>query len=377
MFVMGLRDTEAEAREAIAASLSFTETLRRLGMCWSGGNYRTLRKWASAWGISTDHVDPDAARRRVLRRSPLPLDEVLVKGSTYSRGKLKERLYETRRKQRECELCGQGELWRGRRTALILDHISGDPLDNRLTNLRIVCPNCAATLDTHCGRKHARSPEPRECRRCGKPFVLKHSRQTYCSRECGQRWERTGRPIPGARRAVRPPYEQLLADVAATNWSAVGRKYGVSGNAIRKWVRDYERERAASVEADGAAGGGVPGPVGPAGSEVDAAEPAVHRRASGGAREDGLSIRRELVAAVREGDERGQVRGERVDRGVTQPRPILVLRYRGEELMRSDRASAEGVENLAFDAGEAGADVRKLLQEAFEAGDAEPRAGVG
>jgi hypothetical protein len=374
---MALRYTEAQAREAIAASLSFTEALRRLGMCWSGGNYRTLRKWAGAWGIPTDHFDPDEVRRRALRRSPVPLDEVLVKGSTYSRGKLKERLYETGLKQRACELCGQGELWRGRRMALILDHVSGDPLDNRLSNLRIVCPNCAATLDTHCGRKHARSPEPRECRRCGKPFVPKQSKQAYCSRECGQRWERAGRPIPGARRAVRPPYEQLLAEIAATSWSAVGRKYGVSHNAIHKWVRDYERERAASVEADGATGVGVPGPVGPAGAEVDPAEPAVDRRSGGDAGEDGVSVRRQLIAAVGDGDERGEVRGERVHGGVAQPPRILVLRYRGEEPMRRERAVAKGLEDLAFDTGEAGADVRKLLQQAFEAVDAGPCAGVG
>ena len=77
---------------------------------------------------------------------------------------------------------------------------------------------------------------------------------------------------------VRPAYQQLIVEVAEMGWSAVGRKYGVSDNAIRKWVRAYERERA-SVEADRAAGGGVPGPVGVAGSEVDSAEPAVDRRA--------------------------------------------------------------------------------------------------
>jgi len=42
---------------------------------------------------------------------------------------------------------------------------------------------------------------------------------------------------------ARPPYEQLVAEVAATSWSAVGRRYGVSDNAVRKWVRAYERER--------------------------------------------------------------------------------------------------------------------------------------
>jgi hypothetical protein len=37
--------------------------------------------------------------------------------------------------------------------------------------------------------------------------------------------------------------EELLAEVAATSWSAVGRRYGVSDNAVRKWVRAYEAER--------------------------------------------------------------------------------------------------------------------------------------
>jgi transposase-like protein len=37
--------------------------------------------------------------------------------------------------------------------------------------------------------------------------------------------------------------EALLAEIGASSWCAVGRKYGVSDNAVRKWVRQYERER--------------------------------------------------------------------------------------------------------------------------------------
>jgi transposase-like protein len=40
-------------------------------------------------------------------------------------------------------------------------------------------------------------------------------------------------------------YEQLLADLAAMSWVAVGAKYGVSDNAVRKWLRRYETEREA------------------------------------------------------------------------------------------------------------------------------------
>ena len=109
-----------------------------------------------------------------------------MRDSTYSRNALKRRLYKAGVKRRACELCGQGELWRGREMALILDHANGVATDNRLENLRIVCPNCAATLPTHCGR-NVDPVAPRECLRCGSAFRPRSSRQRYCSLECGQR----------------------------------------------------------------------------------------------------------------------------------------------------------------------------------------------
>jgi transposase-like protein len=40
----------------------------------------------------------------------------------------------------------------------------------------------------------------------------------------------------------RPPYDQLIAELAESNWSVVARRYGVSDNAVRKWVRWYEAD---------------------------------------------------------------------------------------------------------------------------------------
>jgi transposase-like protein len=48
-------------------------------------------------------------------------------------------------------------------------------------------------------------------------------------------------PRPETRKVERPPYDVLMAELAASNYSAVGRKYGVSDNAVRKWVRWYEQ----------------------------------------------------------------------------------------------------------------------------------------
>ena len=158
----GPRYSEAEARRAVAESMSFSEALRRLGMRAAGGNHLTLKKYVELWQIPTDHFDPLFGQRRALgRRQITPLEEILVEHSNYSRGSLKKRLYAAALKHRACELCGQGELWRGRRMALILDHVNGVATDHRLENLRIVCPNCAATLDTHCGRNLRARQRPR------------------------------------------------------------------------------------------------------------------------------------------------------------------------------------------------------------------------
>lgn len=337
MFAMGPRYSELEARAAIAASRSFAEALRHLGMCASGGNGRTLRRYAvEIWAIPTDHFDPHAASREALRRNQRtarPLSEVLVEGSSFSRVQLKKRLYAEGVKRPVCEMCGQGEMWRGRRLSLILDHVNGVSDDNRLANLRIVCPNCAATLDTHCGRN---VDHRRLCATCGAPFRPAVSKQRHCSHRCGARSPESRAAHDARRRVQRPPYEQLTAEIAATNWSAVGRKYGVSDNAIRKWVRAYEAERA-SAEQDGAAGGGVPAPVRVTGAEMDASQPAVDRRAGGGAGEDGLAGGRELVATIVDREQRVEVGSEREHRGVADPGWVLGGDGGGEELARPER----------------------------------------
>jgi hypothetical protein len=125
--------------------------------------------------------------------------------------------------------------------ALILDHINGVPNDNRLENARIVCPNCAATLDTPCGRKNRRSE--RKCRRRGAAFVPRRVQQRYFSPECGVRHHlRRREPKPQRRKVERPSHQQLIADLRSMSFVAVGRKSGVSDNAVRKWLRSYEHQ---------------------------------------------------------------------------------------------------------------------------------------
>lgn len=237
------RYSEAEAREAVASASSYSEALRALGLRPAGGNHRLFRRYVDVvWGISTAHFPPMGSGFRGPHREAKPLVDVLVEGSTYERSSLKRRLYDEGLKERACELCGQGEEWRGARMGLILDHVNGVPDDNRLDNLRIVCPNCNATLDTHCGRHNRRGRPDRACAVCGRQFTPKSRDQSHCGRFCGTR-HLVGR----TRRVERPPFNQLMQELKETGYEAVGRVYGVSGNAIRKWVRAYEAEARASA----------------------------------------------------------------------------------------------------------------------------------
>jgi hypothetical protein len=152
--------SEADACAAIAGSSCWADALRFLGYPVKGANYRTLQKWAKRWGIGTEHFDPNIGRRRAAGKLQRPLREVLVEHSTYSRCDLERRLLASGLLEPCCELCGQREQWHGRRMSLVLDHINGVSDDNRFDNLRLICPNCDATLDTHCGRN---LPSERVC----------------------------------------------------------------------------------------------------------------------------------------------------------------------------------------------------------------------
>jgi hypothetical protein len=216
----------------VAPSRSYADALGRLGLRPAGGNHATLKKYVRLWDISIEHFDFGA---RPPFREATPLVELLVEGSTYNRAHLKRRLFADGIKERRCEMCGQGEEWRGARMALVLDHVNGVWNDNLLVNLRILCPNCNATLDTHCGRKNKREKAQRSCAYCGETFWPKSRAQRFCSRQCGVRHN-----APALRRVDRPPYEKLVAELETSSFLAVGRKYGVSDNAIRKWLRAYE-----------------------------------------------------------------------------------------------------------------------------------------
>jgi len=60
------------------------------------------------------------------------------------------RKYLIRKRGHCCEIC-KIQIWGRQKTPLVLDHINGNPYDNHLVNLRMICPNCDAQLPTYKG----------------------------------------------------------------------------------------------------------------------------------------------------------------------------------------------------------------------------------
>jgi hypothetical protein len=144
--------------EVVLMSKTYKECLLKLNIRSAGGNYKSLKKYIDLYNIDTSHFNSNIVRNDKLSKfnksRKFQLKEILIENSTYSRTSLKKRLYDENILERKCCLCGQDENWNEMKISLILDHINGVHNDNRIENLRIVCPNCNAGLDTFAGRNN-------------------------------------------------------------------------------------------------------------------------------------------------------------------------------------------------------------------------------
>ena len=148
--------TDDDLRRSVARCASISAVIRELGFKASGGMHRFISGHIRRLGLDTSHFTGQSwmkDRRRPAEHVLHSLESILVAGSHYrNTGKLRERLIRAGLKQRLCEQCGRDE-WLGRPITLELDHINGDTCDNRIENLRILCPNCHSQTDTWCRRK--------------------------------------------------------------------------------------------------------------------------------------------------------------------------------------------------------------------------------
>lgn len=147
---------EGELREAIKNSKSIRQVCIFLNLPVSGGRYETLKAKIEEYGIDCSHFSGQSWAKGETGLSfdkEEFVDRVLkIGGSGWRSHTIKLKLYELGIKNEECEECGVASVWNNKPISLHLDHINGNNKDNRLENLRVLCPNCHSQTDTYAGK---------------------------------------------------------------------------------------------------------------------------------------------------------------------------------------------------------------------------------
>lgn len=230
----GLASTmpDEEFINIVTSSFTYVEILRKLGYtALTGGPNKTIKRRIKKLNIDTSHMTHYNYKSREVRRT-FTDDEVFCENSTY-KGAIRSRILRDNLIPYECSICGNKGEWNGKPLTLTLDHINGNHLDNRLENLRFVCPNCDRQLDTFGSKNKVRYYEPSFspkkvgiCSKCGKEINHGCEMCVDCRNE--------------ERRSKVPLKEDLEKELKNfTSFLALGRKYGVSDNAVRKWCKRY------------------------------------------------------------------------------------------------------------------------------------------
>jgi hypothetical protein len=146
----------------------------------------------------------------------------------------------------KCEICGYNKCL----DALDFHHVGDDKDFNiaqalprwkwsrivaELKKCTLVCANChreihSKKIGDHSLRRTMRQWHKMVCPTCKKEFETKHQNRKHCSIQC---------LTFSQRRAERPSEEELRSLLETTSWTQIGKMFGVSDNAVRKWAKRY------------------------------------------------------------------------------------------------------------------------------------------
>lgn len=232
-------------KSIIGDCYSIADVCRKVGIRPDGSNYKTLNKIFKKYEINISHFIGQGWNRGEKYTNPnkiIPLEEILVKNSTYTNTSLlRIKLINNGIKEKKCENC-KLEKWLDKDISLHLHHIDGDNSNNEISNLMILCPNCHSQTENY-GSKNTNikknkiqnliiSNDDKQIKKinntcsCGKEIDKRSIRCKGCENK-RRKEEIKNRPIK----------EQLLEDIKNLGYSGTGRKYNVSDNCIRKWIK--------------------------------------------------------------------------------------------------------------------------------------------
>lgn len=141
----------------VKESYSIAQVLTKLGLVQAGGTHYHISRTIKDLNISTTHFTGRAHNKGKISpykhtKKSLLKQVFKLNGNRTTGSKLRYWLVAFNFKKDVCELCGCEPTWRNKKLVLEVDHKNGNHFDNRIRNLRLLCPNCHSQLPTN-GRK--------------------------------------------------------------------------------------------------------------------------------------------------------------------------------------------------------------------------------
>jgi 5-methylcytosine-specific restriction endonuclease McrA len=137
----------------VLSSLSVKECLSKMGIERTNGTSSIFYNLIKKYNIDISHFVNIKLRKSYQDK------ELFIQSSQCDRSTVKNRIIKNNIIPYICSECGCDNNWKGKKMSLILDHINGINNDNRLENLRFLCPNCDSIQDTYKNKNKNSSKE--------------------------------------------------------------------------------------------------------------------------------------------------------------------------------------------------------------------------
>lgn len=243
--------SDEEFIEIVKNNYSIRACLEAQGLKPAGGSYKIFNQRVERLNVDTSHfTGMGHLKGKTHNWAPeTSIEDAFVIGGNLSSFRLNKKIRKYNLKEYKCSICEISE-WLGKELSLHLDHINGVNNDNRLENLRFICPNCHSQTDTYCGKNKRIIKEPREKKPRKERLIKEKQPRKLRKNECGcgnlkkinsekcSTCNKTSEK-PSTRKVERPSKEELLELLWSQSTLSLGKVYGVSDVAIKKWAKTY------------------------------------------------------------------------------------------------------------------------------------------